>query len=45
MECKIAHIEIPVKDINEAKKFYETIFNWKVQIETGFTDYAVLYNW
>ena len=40
MECKIAHIEIPVKDVNEAKKFYETIFNWKVQINTGFTDYA-----
>ena len=40
MECKFCHIEIPVKDINKAKEFYETIFNWKVQIETGFTDYA-----
>ena len=40
MENKFAHIEIPVKDIKKAKKFYEAIFNWEVQIDTGFPGYA-----
>ena len=40
MEKKIAHIEIPVKDINEAKKFYGKVFDWEVQTETGYPGYA-----
>ena len=41
MENKIVHIEIPCKDIKIAKKFYESVFNWKIQVETGFPDYAM----
>ncbi len=29
---KIVHLEIPVKDIAVAKKFYEKIFGWEVTI-------------
>jgi len=40
MENKIVHIEIPCKDVKMAKKFYESVFNWKIQIETNFPGYA-----
>lgn len=40
MECKFAHIEIPVKDLKKAKKFYEEVFNWEINVETGFPGYA-----
>ena len=40
MENKIVHIEIPCKDVNMAKKSYESVFKWEIQIETGFPDYA-----
>ena len=40
MEKKIAHIEIAVKDINKAKEFYEKVFDWEVQTETGYPGYA-----
>ncbi|NHK31810.1 MAG: VOC family protein [Asgard group archaeon] len=40
MENKFAHVEIPVKDVKKAKKFYEDVFNWEVQVETGFPGYA-----
>ena len=35
---KIVHMEIPVKDLNAAKEFYENVFGWEVGI-TG-EDYA-----
>ncbi|MDH5403558.1 MAG: hypothetical protein OEZ01_13295 [Candidatus Heimdallarchaeota archaeon] len=28
------HVEIPVLDLNKAKEFYETIFNWTVDLES-----------
>jgi len=40
LEKKIVHIEIPVKDIQKAKDFYESIFNWEVQVDTGMPGYA-----
>ena len=40
MEKKIVHIEIPVKDLEKAKEFYEIIFDWKVEIDTGMPGYA-----
>ncbi|NHJ40451.1 MAG: VOC family protein [Asgard group archaeon] len=40
MECKITHIEIPVKNLKKAKEFYEEVFNWEVDIETGFPGYG-----
>jgi predicted enzyme related to lactoylglutathione lyase len=35
-----AHIELPAKDIEKTKKFYESVFEWEVVIQTGFDDYA-----
>ena len=35
-----AHIESPTNDLDETKKFYETVFEWEVVIQTGFDDYA-----
>ena len=40
MEKKIVHIEIPVKDLQKAKEFYEAVFNWKVEIDTGMPGYG-----
>ncbi|MBY8999698.1 MAG: VOC family protein [Candidatus Heimdallarchaeota archaeon] len=34
------HIELPTKDLDKAKYFYETVFEWEVIIQTGFDDYA-----
>lgn len=27
---KVVHFEIPAKDMNRAKKFYEEVFSWKI---------------
>ncbi|MHA1345179.1 MAG: VOC family protein [Candidatus Heimdallarchaeaceae archaeon] len=35
-----AHIELPTKDLEKAKEFYESVFEWEVVILTGFDDYA-----
>ncbi len=37
---KIVHIEIPFTDLNQAKEFYENVFDWEVTITTGYDDYA-----
>ena len=34
------HIEIKVTDFDVAKKFYETIFHWKVQLSTDMGNVA-----
>ena len=40
LEHKFCHIEIPVTDIDKAKEFYESVFNWEVQLQTGYPGYA-----
>ena len=40
MEKKFCHIEIPCKNLKEAKEFYESVFDWEVTIETGMPGYA-----
>ena len=35
------HIEIPSKDLNKAKAFYEGVFNWKVNAWEGMDRYMV----
>jgi len=40
LEKKIVHIEIPIKKLERAKKFYESVFDWKVELETGMPGYA-----
>lgn len=32
---KVQHFEIPVQDMNRAKKFYQTVFKWKMQDVPG----------
>ena len=34
------HIELPAKDLEKAKEFYESVFEWEVVIQTGFDGYA-----
>ncbi|MHA2226467.1 MAG: VOC family protein [Candidatus Hodarchaeales archaeon] len=34
MPVTVNHVEIPVLDLKRAKEFYETIFDWKVDIES-----------
>ncbi|MHA1995829.1 MAG: VOC family protein [Candidatus Hodarchaeales archaeon] len=34
MKVTVNHIEIPVLDLKQAKEFYETIFKWKVDLES-----------
>lgn len=34
------HIELPSKDLEKTKEFYESVFEWEVAIQTGFEDYA-----
>ena len=38
----VSHVEIPVPDIEKAKSFYETIFKWKIDIES-FPNYGFVY--
>ena len=33
MIVAVNHVEIPVLDLKKAKEFYETIFDWKVDLE------------
>jgi predicted enzyme related to lactoylglutathione lyase len=40
MTYKIVHIEIPCEDLKKAKEFYEAVFKWKIDLDTGMTDYA-----
>ena len=40
LDNTIAHIEIPVKDLHTAKKFYESLFTWEISIIEGMTDLA-----
>lgn len=40
LEKKFVHIEIPIKNFNSAKKFYETAFSWEVNTETGMPGFA-----
>ena len=37
----ICHIEFPTTDIARSKAFYESVFGWKVNLDTGFPDYAL----
>jgi hypothetical protein len=37
----IVHFEIPVDDLNRAKKFYSQLFGWKLQDMQGM-DYAMI---
>lgn len=34
------HIEIPAKDLEKTKEFYESVFGWEVTIQTGYENYA-----
>ena len=34
MSVIVNHVEIPVLDLKKAKEFYETIFDWKVDLES-----------
>lgn len=34
MSVIVNHVEIPVLDLKKAKEFYETIFAWKVNLES-----------
>lgn len=34
MPVIVNHVEIPVLDLKKAKEFYETIFDWKVDLES-----------
>jgi len=40
LENKIAHIEIPCKDVKMAKEFFESVFKWEIQFDTDFPDFA-----
>jgi len=40
MSHDICHVEIPAPDMSEAKRFYETVFGWKVEL-WGDGSYAV----
>lgn len=33
MKNKVCFFEIPASDVNKAKTFYETVFDWKVELE------------
>lgn len=33
MKNKVCFFEIPASDVNKAKTFYETVFDWKVEPE------------
>lgn len=35
-----AHIELPAKDLEKTKEFYESVFEWGEVIQTGFDDYT-----
>lgn len=35
----IVHFDISSDDINRARKFYENVFNWKISVMEGFSDY------
>jgi len=35
LENTIAHIELPVRDLEQAKEFYESIFTWEVTLVEG----------
>jgi len=37
---KIVHMEIPFTDLNQAKEFYERVFDWEITLTTGYEDYA-----
>ena len=37
----VNHVEIPVLDLKKAKEFYETIFDWKVDLE-AMPDYGLV---
>ncbi len=41
MAIKVNHIEIPVLDLVKAKEFFETIFAWKVDLES-FENYGLV---
>ncbi|MHA2247166.1 MAG: VOC family protein [Candidatus Hodarchaeales archaeon] len=34
MSVTVNHVEIPVLDLKKAKEFYETIFNWNIDLES-----------
>ena len=41
MPVTVNHVEIPVLDLKGAKEFYETIFDWKVDLES-MPDYGLV---
>jgi predicted enzyme related to lactoylglutathione lyase len=38
----IVHFEIPADDIDRAKKFYSTLFGWKIEKPPGEMDYWII---
>lgn len=39
---KVVHFEIPVDDMNRAKKFYQEIFGWDMVPVPGMADYIIV---
>lgn len=39
----VSHVEIPVLDVKQAKKWYESIFDWKVDNESYGPGYGFVY--
>ncbi len=39
---KVVHFEIPADDVQRAKKFYSTVFGWKVEKWEGPQDYWLI---
>jgi len=38
----IVHFDIASEDVNRAKKFYESLFEWKITMPPGMSDYYLL---
>ncbi|WP_166846553.1 VOC family protein [Isoptericola sp. BMS4] len=37
----ITHIDIPVSDLDRAKRFYGGVFGWRIEAPPGFEDYPM----
>ena len=38
----IVHFDIAADDLKRAKKFYEDMFNWKIEAPPGFSEYHLI---
>jgi len=38
----VVHFEIPADDVERAKKFYSTLFGWKIEKPPGEMDYWMI---